>query len=186
MGSVCGNSYVAFILLLSLLPAKIFPEGMQDCQLLQAYPAAPGETAGKFCLHRQQASESYLRCGQQGVCGESAASIRASWKDSQAPAAGAERVAGGGGRTSSWKRGCGVRQTLTNNRARQGSDAVAGRALQPRASWKTQAINYTLLLFITHAHLWKRLALLGHIPCWEISCFSSSHYRYTGASSCLR
>lgn len=94
-----GNDYIAFILpLLSLLPAQIFPEGMQDCQLLQAHPAAPGEAAGKFCLHRQQASESYLRCGQQGVCGESAASIWASWKDSQAPAAGAEGVAGGGRR----------------------------------------------------------------------------------------
>lgn len=99
-----GNDYIAFILpLLSLFPAQIFPEGMQDCQLLQAYPAAPGETAGKFCLHRQQASESHLRCGQQGVCGESAASIWASWKDSQAPAAGAEGVAGGEGRRSrSW------------------------------------------------------------------------------------
>lgn len=76
MRSVYGNYYIAFILpLLFLVPAKIFPEGMQDCQLLQAYPAAPGETAGKFCLHCQQASESYLRCGQQGVCGESATLI---------------------------------------------------------------------------------------------------------------
>lgn len=106
-----------------LLPAKIFPEGVQDRQLLQAYPAAAGESAGKFCLHRQQASESYLRGGQQGVCGESAASIWASWKDRQAPAAGAERVAGGGGRTSSWKRGHGVRQALANNPAGQGPAA---------------------------------------------------------------
>lgn len=126
-----------------LLPAKIFPEGVQDRQLLQAYPAAAGESAGKFCLHRQQASESYLRGGQQGVCGESAASIWASWKDSQAPAAGAERVAGGGGRTSSWKRGRGVRQALANNPAGQGPTAKSlmentGRKLHPALTHNTR------------------------------------------------
>lgn len=169
MGSVCGNYYIAFILPpLFLLPAKIFPEGMQDCQLLQAYPAAPGETAGKFCLRCQQASESGLRRGQQGVCGESAASIWASWKDRPTPAAGVERVAEGGGTRRPWKR-----ERVGWDRCSQTTGLGLGRALvleparlQPRISWRKQSVNGILLLFMTPT-------------CMEVRCFA-------GASLLLR